>query len=294
VLRYKPIEDVMIYTSFSTGFKSGGFNQVRVNDLPSEFDDELALNFELGTKTSWFDNRLQANITGFFTDYNDFQAQVFTGTSINVRNAGRLFSYGFESEFVALPFDSLQVGLNIGFNIAEYDSFIDAEATVEHQRVAATDYLDGLGQIDFNPVGVICGADPLNQLPDPEVVDCSADLTGRELDNAPQWNISAFASHHLDIPGTDAIWFNRADWAYNSNYFLAQDLEPNLHQPGYHLLNLRTGIRAESGLWELTFWVDNVLDTDWAVAGFDVPVVGGFAVVNGPPRQYGGTVRFMF
>jgi len=26
----------------------------------------------------------------------------------------------------------------------------------------------------------------------------------------------------------------------------------------------------------------------------DVPTVGGFAAINGPPRQYGGTVRINF
>ena len=38
----------------------------------------------------------------------------------------------------------------------------------------------------------------------------------------------------------------------------------------------------------------NVADADYLVAGFDVPVISGFAAVKAPPRQYGGTIRIRF
>ncbi len=32
----------------------------------------------------------------------------------------------------------------------------------------------------------------------------------------------------------------------------------------------------------------------WNTVGLDTPIVGGYAGMNGPPRQYGVTVRLKF
>jgi iron complex outermembrane receptor protein len=114
------------------------------------------------------------------------------------------------------------------------------------------------------------------------------------LDNAPRWTVSASASYDQQIGSMPLLWFLRTDYAYTSGFFLAQDLDPHLYQPGYHLLNLRTGLRAEDELWEVTIWMNNVSDSDYLVAGFDVPVISGFAGVKAPPRHYGLTLRLWF
>jgi len=286
-LRYFPVDDVTLYAKVGNGFKSGGFNQVRVNNLPSEFDDEEALAFELGAKTQWFDNRLTVNLTGFFTDYDDFQAQLFTGTTINVRNAATLYSYGFESEITAMPVEGLLLGFNVGFTIAEYQSFPGAENTIanESEIMAAAKEEQGYPPSNPTPIAFWCGK---------ETVDCTQDLSGRVLDGAPRWTTAAFMGYERPLPWFPVLWFTRADWSFTSEYYMAQDLDPNLLQEPFHLLNLRTGLRADNNLWELTFWMNNVTDTEWMVVGFDVPTVGGFAAINGPPRQYGGTVRINF
>ena len=42
------------------------------------------------------------------------------------------------------------------------------------------------------------------------------------------------------------------------------------------------------------FWVTNVLDEGWNTVGLATPIVGGYAGMNGPPRQYGVTARLKF
>jgi iron complex outermembrane receptor protein len=276
ILRYFPVEDVMLYASFANGFKSGGFNQLRTNSFPSEFGDEKSLSYEIGTKTSWLDNELTVNLTGFFTDYQDFQAQIFTGSAINIQNAGRLFSYGAELETAWSPVVDLLLGAALGVNIAEYESFANAENTVESQNQIWTS--------TGRPAGLagLCGA------------ECAQDLSGKVLDNAPRWTLNLFSQYAREIPRWPVVAFGRADYSYTSERYLAQDLDPMLLQPGVHLLDLRAGVRAPSELWELTFWVRNVTDADWFVVGFDVPIVNGFAAINAPPRTYGGTLRVKF
>jgi len=272
-LRYFPMEDVMLYASFATGFKSGGFNQLRVLlDTPTEFDDEESMNFEVGFKTSWFDRMVTLNATGFYTDYDKFQAQLFDGTSVSVRNAGSLESYGAEGDIVIVPVPGLVLSSAVGFNIAKYKDFTNGEQTAA-QRWEVT----GGFPTACTEVGV-----------------CVQDLSGKRLDSAPRWNISNFAQYEFLLPWLPVELFLRAEYTYTSMRFLAQDLDPNLKQDSTHVVNLRGGFRAEDKLWEVTGWVRNLTDEEYNVVGFDVPTINGFAGINAPPRQYGLTVRMNF
>jgi iron complex outermembrane receptor protein len=266
-------DDLMAYASFSNGFKSGGFNQLRTMvGVSGEFDDENSKNYELGIKTSWFQRMLTLNATGFYTDYDDFQAQVFDGSSINVLNAGSLESYGLEAELVVVPLPQLIIGGTVGYNVAKYASFEQGPLTAE-QRAAAT---------NGNPI--LCFDERFADV-------CVRDLTGARLDNVPRLSIGAFSQ--IETPGHWLPFqlFLRGEYAYNSMRYLDVDLDPNLRQPPTHVVNLRGGVRAEDGLWELTVWAKNLTDEQYNVVGLDIPILNGFVGINAPPRQYGLTVR---
>jgi iron complex outermembrane receptor protein len=277
-IRYFPTEDVMLYASFATGFKSGGFNQLRVVlNTPTEFDDEESYNYEVGFKTSWFEQMLTLNLTGFYTEYDEFQAQLFDGTSVSVRNAGSLESYGAEGDITLVPAPGLVIGSSVGFNIAKYTDFPIGEQTAAQRWVATG------GELILGCAAEGAPADL-----------CVQDLTGKRLDNAPRWSVTSFAQYEFLLPWLPLELFARAEYTYTSMRFLAPDLDPHLKQPATHIVNLRAGFRAEDKLWEVTGWVRNLTDEDWNVVGFDVPTINGFAGINAPPRQYGLTVRMNF
>jgi iron complex outermembrane receptor protein len=292
IARYRPTDDVMIYASFANGFKSGGFNQLRTSEslagpLKSEFDDELSFNYELGGKTTWFDGTLLANLTGYFTDYRDFQAQIFDGSSIVVDNAGRLFSWGLESELrwvpEFVPDRGFVLGAALGLNFTQYKQFDNAPATVPQQNE------------------IVSASPPPGYTPGTSAVacilpayDCSQDLTGRRLDNAPRISLSLFASYERKLPGFPLVWFSQGDYLIETFKYLDTDLDSNEIQDPINLLGFRTGLKTEDDMIELSFWVANTLNQGWFVAGSDVPIVNGYWGVNAPPRTYGGTVRFRF
>ncbi len=69
-LEYKPGDDVMMYATYTQGFKSGGWS-ARVTD-PSQFidfDPETVNSYEVGIKTSPLNRRATLNLTGFYYDY---------------------------------------------------------------------------------------------------------------------------------------------------------------------------------------------------------------------------------
>ena len=137
---YQLTEDVMLYARFAQGFKSGGYNG-RANSAAesTEYDPETADSFEIGAKTTAFDNRLRLNVAAFTTTYENFQARVsgldtdpITGLPapvLSVINAGGLDISGLEIEAVAALTDALTVDAQLGFLDASYDEFNDARFT---------------------------------------------------------------------------------------------------------------------------------------------------------------------
>lgn len=294
-LRYFPRPDVMLYVLGARGFKSGGFNQLRTfSETQTEFDDETSTTAEIGAKTQWFDRRLTLNANFFYTWYDDFQAQSFDGTSFAITNAGDLRSYGIESEIFALPHPSFLIGGGLGWNVAEYRSFDSANCTVaQNAALAAAIAAARADDPDVDVTTIVANG---CRLPAATSISGVQDLSGRMKDNAPEWSASLFAHYEEAIPRVPfpMLGFLRAEYSYRDNFFLEQDLDPNTRQSAYNLLNLRTGLRAEDNRWEVIFSVQNATDENFLIAAFDVPILNGFAGVNGPPRTFSGTLRLRF
>ena len=69
-LTYKFTEEAMVYATYSEGFRPGGIN--RRGTLPP-YEADWLTNYELGWKTTWFDNRLRFNGAVFIQKWDDFQ-----------------------------------------------------------------------------------------------------------------------------------------------------------------------------------------------------------------------------
>ncbi len=137
---YQLTDDVMAYARFSQGFKSGGYNG-RANTAAesTEYRPETADSYEIGVKTSTWDNRVRFNVAVFQTKYEDFQARVtglstdpITGlplASLSVINAGSLDLFGWEVEAAVNPLPNLTLDAQIGYLDATYDEFADSRFT---------------------------------------------------------------------------------------------------------------------------------------------------------------------
>lgn len=274
-LRYFPVEDVMTYASISRGFKSGGFDQRRVPEGDNgEFDEEVATNYELGWKGTWFDRRFQLNGTFYFVDYDDFQSQAFDGSSIKVTNAGAMESYGMELEMLLAATEKLTVGSAVGYNKAEYEDFDNGQCTVEH---GAREYYDSGGTV--YPAGA--------------VPPCTIDLAGEAVDNTPEWTFSSYLQYTQPV-ADNLVTVARLEHNYTDSYFLDQDLDPSLENDDVHLVNMRLTLSDMDGIWEAAVWGRNLLDEESFGIGLDVPLLSGFAGIAAEERTYGVTLRYFW
>ncbi len=152
-------DDLMLYFSYAEGFKSGGFD-MRGNAAANPatrngYDSETADNFEVGMKSSWFDDTLQLNLTVFYTPYKDMQIttqqfQLVNGVPTNataVLNAGKQLNQGVELETMWRPLSALTLVLNVGYLDAEFEEFFtrctppQAGCRVDCRGVQRTDQL---------------------------------------------------------------------------------------------------------------------------------------------------------
>ncbi len=132
-VQYKFAGGIFGYASVSKGFRAGGFNNRAVSlatALP--YNEENVTTYETGVKTDWFDNRLRANLTVFYNDYQNLQQtstiiSPVNDTPVSVRTtAGSAHTEGFEFETVVEPIGGLQWTNNASYLDTRYDRFLSA------------------------------------------------------------------------------------------------------------------------------------------------------------------------
>jgi iron complex outermembrane recepter protein len=112
-LTYKPSSDLMLYATYSKGFRPGGVN--RVSGAPPYAADYLT-NYEVGWKTQWLDHRVRWNGALFWEDWKNFQFSFLVPPSITaIANGGNARIKGLENELDLVASDHLLLTTNVTF-----------------------------------------------------------------------------------------------------------------------------------------------------------------------------------
>ena len=150
--------NIFAYTTYSRGFKGGGFNDqiggfhpfvnpppVNPGDPPEGSDDnasfaaaasatkpEKADSFEVGVKTETLDHRLRFNATAFYVKYSDLQKQIVVPITVGGNqnqvtrffNAAKATVKGLEFEASAAPIDGLTLRGVLGYQLGKYNKYV--------------------------------------------------------------------------------------------------------------------------------------------------------------------------
>jgi iron complex outermembrane receptor protein len=189
--------------------------------------------YEVGFKGSFFDRRLTWNMTGFFEEYTNFQAQsrdLELGQNI-LQSLGKVTSKGVESE-VALYVGGLTLNANATYDIAKMDEFGSAPCFAAQT------------------VGEGC-------------ISGRQNLSGKPLPNAPKWNTSVTGQYDFRINDTFGGFLQAAyRWQSDVIFNLAQD--PDSVQEAYGILNVGAGIKTDR--WKMSIFANNVFDKSYALS----------------------------
>jgi outer membrane receptor protein involved in Fe transport len=125
-LSYNVTDAALVYATASSGFRAGDINPYAFMfpGSPTSFGPESLWNYELGAKTSWFNDRLVANGDLFYIDWSDVIVDAATlnplfGYSFN---AGKAHSKGAELELTAIPVTGLELTLAETYTESQIDS----------------------------------------------------------------------------------------------------------------------------------------------------------------------------
>ena len=269
IASYDVNDNVNIYGSISRGFKGGGFAldsaAARVGSFT--FDPETVTAYEFGIKSTLFNGNMILNTALFRQDIEDFQTNVFTGSSFVPDNAGEIRVSGLEVEGMIAPNDQLL--FTGGFTYL-----------FEHEYVSFTD-----GPC---PVSDTSGCTFRQSTTSPALVPVQ-DLSGRST-GAPTVTGNLTGTFTQPIRNDREI-FLRGEWYFVSERYLTTSLDPLQVQEGFSLLNGSIGLRQEDGNWEIQIWGRNLADEDYLQGSFDSTLPGNINGYPGDPRTYGITFR---
>ncbi|MCP3730683.1 TonB-dependent receptor [Sphingomonas sp. MG17] len=327
VLSFKPTEQLMIYASYSKGYKAGGFNldrsalglpQYAENDPRNiggrgaafgtanlQFDAEKVNAYELGLKFNG--RRFNLNVAAFRQDFSDFQLNTFNGSVFLVQNiTGCDSDLGLTDQDPsaatgACPAGDISPGVRSqGFELEA--SFYPSSdiAVMAGYTYAQTKYADDLaGRNTGSPL------DPALFL-----------LPGQLMSNAPEHVVTTSFAWTPSLGSSGLSGLIYVDQRTTSDYNTGSDLFPEKQQDGYTVVNARVGIRGRDEKWAIEFWAQNLLNQNYQQVAFNSAFQGAnsraqvtapgfgapsfltanqlFSSYLAEPRTYGITGRFKF
>jgi len=117
---------VMTYATVSRGYNAGGFNTAYATGTDNfSYDPEYTWNYELGIKSSWFNNKVTANLALFYITIDDKQVSEYDSLtdSTYILNAAEAHSQGFEFEVNAKVCKGVDLFGGLGFTEVVFDQW---------------------------------------------------------------------------------------------------------------------------------------------------------------------------
>jgi outer membrane receptor protein involved in Fe transport len=257
-LTYRFDDDRMVYATWSKGFRPGGVNR---NSQFPPYKADFLTNYELGFKSSWFDNSVRLNGAFFWQKWDDFQ---FSYLGVNgltiVTNAGKARIWGIETFLDWVPIDSLQLSGGLSILDGELRQDFCRDLTIAPATCPATPF--------FAPEGTRL----------PIVPDYKVNLTGRYT--FPVGEYGGYVQSSLVFQGST-----------RSALLPAESAVLGGQNSAYQLVDLSAGITSER--FHVELYVSNVADERLQIGKntqCDFNVCTRTATTTAKPRTVG--IRF--
>ncbi|MEO0425405.1 MAG: TonB-dependent receptor [Pseudomonadota bacterium] len=255
-LTYAWTDDVSTFARVATGFRSPSIQgRLLFGDVVTTADSEELISYEAGVRSVLFDDRVRANVTGYYYEIDGQQLTAIGGAGNfnQLLNADRGVGYGVEAELDVILSQGLTFTGGFSFNATEIQ---DQDLTVG-----------------------ICGS-PCTVLDPIDPVTGGALIDGNPFPQAPEWIVNGILSYARPLGGGEA--FAVTDWAYRSdaNVFLYESVE--FTADSYAEGGVRAGWRR--GPWEFAAFGRNITDAVGTVSAIDF---NNFSGIFNQPSTWG-------
>ncbi|AJP73192.1 TonB-dependent receptor [Sphingomonas hengshuiensis] len=252
---FKATKDLLLYVSYSKGFKQGGFNgRPLVSDAEvTAYAPEELTTYEGGIKSQWLEGMVTANLAVFHSKYKDIQLTVNQTPTNFVANAASGEINGVELETVLRPAPWFTFNAGLGYLDAKYTS------------VGA-----GLGPTQILPI-------TLNS----------------HFVKAPEWTVTSGVNVTHEFAGGSEAAF-RADYTMYSRIYHDVANSPLITDDGYGLLNARLSYTLPNKDITLAVFGTNLTKELYLVSGNVSGAFGLAEASYGRPREWGVSAGFKF
>ena len=268
-LDWRPNDDLLVFAAFNRGIKGGNFTTFFSTPQDLAHDEEVLHSYEIGFKKTYPGLGMRLNATGFYYDYDDYQAFGLIAAFPEIRNTDAEV-YGGEVEVAWSPVDRLDLLAGVSF----LESEIDRVPTVQ------------------SFFGII--------LP-------SQQIEGNELPTSPAVSINFLARYAIPMASAGGEFALQIDGNYNSDQYLDVFNSAASKEQAYFVGNLRFSYTTADEKWTATAFIKNFTDTkhrlyllDLAAGDLFAPPdtpPDGFGIIEqvyAPPRWIGGSVSYRF
>jgi iron complex outermembrane recepter protein len=116
-LQYQVDPNLMLYASYSQGFKSGGYN---LGAVTPAYKPEKLTSYEVGMKSDLLNRTVRLNASAFYYKFTDMQVNVTEEQNVIIENAASSRLYGLELQLTVAPITGLSFDLNAAFTKSQY------------------------------------------------------------------------------------------------------------------------------------------------------------------------------
>jgi iron complex outermembrane recepter protein len=256
--------DVMVFATYSKGYKGAAY------DLTSGFNAAIALtqpikpetvnSYEVGIKAEFLDRRVRLNLTGFFSEFSNYQQQTIApglGASFTLANVGKVRTKGIELDWSVKATDWLRLSGGLAYTDATIVSFPQAPC-YGGQATATVTTLAAIPAGGCYKYTGVTGIDPATGLNVPNGF-AGQNLAGAPLFNAPKWKGNIAADFKLPLGSVEAGLNLNYSFQSGVNYSITQD--PVTFQKAYGIFNAALSLaQADQGRYKLTLFARNLFD----------------------------------
>ncbi|MDB5967873.1 MAG: hypothetical protein JWQ90_323 [Hydrocarboniphaga sp.] len=254
-LDWTPIERTLLYTSYSRGFKAGGFpvvNSISQSQLAPTTQEKLQA-WEIGAKSSLIDHILHANAATFYYDYTNKQLLTFFkdplfGVLPILDNVPKSKVYGAETDIQYTPVQGLFLSVAGSYIKTRIDEYTGTNSKGEQE-----------------------------------------DFAGRPFNFTPVWQYTVLGDYTFPIVSTLNLGFG-ADYTYTGKTNATLEGNPDYDMRSYGLVNARIHLAPEDGKWNATVWGRNIFDEFSTIGVFRTGDT--VARTTGMPRTFGLTFTY--
>ena len=267
----------LLYVSYETGFRSGGFS---ASQTYPTYNPEFIKATTIGLKNRFFDNSLQLNVEGFYWDYTNQQVTHF---GVEADGSANLFTQNLGSSTIK--------GVDLdGQWLAAHDTLIRGSVQYLDNTIDSFSYTQPYGGFNNPPVTGCAVSSPANAAAaQVYTINCA----GKSGYNSPKWSVNLGGDQTFRF--SDYAVVLSADLRYRSNRVLGFEQLPQQMSGADTILDLNARFGPRSDQWSLSVFVRNVTNTAEATAAQYSGSSGDTITTNyAPPRTYGArlTARF--